>query len=341
MAFASFLCACRNKLVMWIPRTCLGTDALVVVVVFSLFFIFFSWIAYERHYFFCEQKATIALEENYHASIFGDIYSDTGPKDKPFWDLSQFLRHGRLYVPMDEVFISNEIIDQRAWNQLRSFRFLESLKIQTCQIDPSVRFDFSVFKHLNDLDIIETPLTLRDMRSIGRLSRLEYLCLYETGVTDDWLKYIRELRNLKTLVLGDDITDNSLELLAVLKGLRGLGLPNTQITSGAGTTLEKFKSLEWLDLSDTNINDECLKQLSTLTALETLHLTGTNITDRGVEYLTRLPNLRGLHLSKTLITNASLHTLAQMPSLNRDWVAVENTNVDKAEFKRWQKAKMK
>ena len=75
---------------------------------------------------------------------------------------------------------------------------------------------------------------------IGRLTRIVYLNLSFTNVTEENLPQISKLASLESLVLvGDPITDAALDQLAMLKNLRLLGLDKTQVTNEGAARLQQ------------------------------------------------------------------------------------------------------
>ena len=119
---------------------------------------------------------------------------------------------------------------------------------------------------------------------------------------------------------GTETTNEDLEPLAALSGLKSLDLSRTKITAGglaplAGLTrltslslaqtgivdddlaqLRRLKNLAHLDLGNTAVGDAGLEHLGSLAALESLRLGGTNVTEAGLEHLGGLPRLKWLRL---------------------------------------------
>jgi len=95
-------------------------------------------------------------------------------------------------------------------------------------------------------------------------SNLATLSLPQAGVTDEGLKEIGKLTQLKSLSLNSSpITDAGLEELKGLRSLERLSLTGTKITEKAVPTLSQFKRLEFLTINEKqfgNAGVEALKK---------------------------------------------------------------------------------
>jgi hypothetical protein len=133
-------------------------------------------------------------------------------------------------------------------------------------------------------------LTNAELEHLRVLSTLEEVYLSFTGVDDEGLTNLSELRNLRVLTLAmTDVTDAGLPHLAVLQ------------------------SLEMLDLGGTRVTDVGLEHLESLSNLEELWLAGTKVTDAGVTELQRaLPTARILW-DKSTAEQDHLPELANSP----------------------------
>jgi hypothetical protein len=343
---------------MWRPR--FGLKAVFVAV--ALAACSCGWMVRERNRFYREQKAGQVLLGDFGASVFGGLYRKDGPVDEPCFDLAE-VRRGRLYVPMTHVFVSDVTLTPSAWSHLQSFRQLQSLKIQDCCIAPGCSGGFPARRSLRELVISGTELGTDHVRWLTRLSLLEELRLFDTGATDEWLRQITGMRQLRHLEISGDISDAATVNLKDLRELRGLGLAHTRITALSGRELAKLKKVEWLDLSNTRIDDDCVEQLSTLPALSVLFLSRTNVTDDGIAYLASLNGLEQLYVRDTAITDAGVHHLSRLsqletidlsgtnvtdvslgilgilPSLRRDLARATNTSISELEFRQWRRGK--
>jgi hypothetical protein len=85
--------------------------------------------------------------------------------------------------------------------------------------------------HLEDLDLTETAVTDRGLRSLGALANLRRLILWGTRVGDIGAEHLGNLNHLEELDLRHTaISDRSIANLAALKGLAELDIAGTGIT---------------------------------------------------------------------------------------------------------------
>ncbi|MBS1831430.1 MAG: hypothetical protein JST65_01885 [Acidobacteria bacterium] len=148
---------------------------------------------------------------------------------------------------------------------------------------------------------LETLANLRELRlaqgrvknfSFAVFPKLEALDLSYSTATDEVLKSLSNLRNLKRLNLRDTlVTDDGLAALA------------------------DVNSLEEIDLYGLKISDKGLAHLRGLKNLRKLNLLGGPVTDAGAEILSGLPRLRELNLYRAELTNAGVAKLRGLKEL--------------------------
>lgn len=320
------------------------------------------WVAFEWHCLQREREAAAILSDEYGAAVTIGPYQTGGGEidDDPHFDTREIWR-GRLYVPVESVFMAGATLDQRAWDCLRSFRHLYFLKSQDCQFAPGLNRPFSELRRLIQLDISKTRLTMADVRSIAALRHLSDLTLWNTGGSDDWLEVLASMHGLRFLHVPEgEYSDIGVAHLASLRQLEDLCLSESRVTSRSGATFANLRALKRLILRNTSVDDDCLLQVGGLPVLQTLDLVGTavtdagmlhlvnlhrleylyladtGITDIGVGYLSRLGSLVGVVLNGTRITVESLNILANMPRLNRSRVGAYDTQISEPQFKQWQ-----
>ncbi len=171
------------------------------------------------------------------------------------------------------------------------------------------------------LNLKEAKLEKGDFAVIGSLRHLEALHLTQANVTDEDLRPLKGLKNLRVLTLdwNRGISGAGLAHLGELDRLEHLDLRLTGIVDEDLRLLARFKNLRRLDVSDNAIGDEGLRHVAALSRLEVLNAGGTKITDAGLRCLKDLKNLRGLTLNETAVTEAGLKFLAEFPRLA--WIA--------------------
>ena len=152
-----------------------------------------------------------------------------------------------------------------------------------------------------------------DLRAIAECQRLTELSLWGDAVSDDSLQAISQIAGLRVLELSyTRVTDRGLGQLRALGHLEQLGLSGLEIT---GEEVSWPPSLKKIDLSDSAISSSGLATLADCRYLEQLNLMDTHVTDAGLAHLSSLPKLRRLSLDRTPITDDGLAHLGKLPFL--------------------------
>jgi hypothetical protein len=171
----------------------------------------------------------------------------------------------------------------------------------------------------------ETPLTrVFDDHHLALLkgeTALRELGLNRTGVTDQGLACLGDLKNLEVLDLtglrGKGITDAGLNSLMPLKKLRMLGLGgNSEITDAGLYHLQNLTNLELLAIQETRVSGVGLKHLKGLTRLSNLNLDSTRVTDKDLESIKAFVGLKMLVVRNTAVTDDGVAELKKsLPDL--------------------------
>lgn len=193
-----------------------------------------------------------------------------------------------------------------------------------CRVDPD---DLAGLSQLaaDDLHALRVSTLIRTadadrrvLEPICRLTGLEVLSLYRTGITTGGMEKLTALRHLRALELYEERI--SAHGLAVLKDLPAL----EYFDMYPGTTdvglkhVAEAKSLRWLRLRMGRIWGPGLAELATLPHLERLALWGeTGLTDRHISFLEGLTGLKSLTLwgTNTALSDASLASIGKLTSL--------------------------
>ena len=131
-------------------------------------------------------------------SAQSSLASVSGPtaEEAPCLDLSE-LWHGRLYMPIVHVSVGGRgrqnttlKLDQKVWNQLRSFHYLERLEVSGCSVAPDMDADFFEITHLRSLAIVETQFLPKDIQTLVQLPQLENVIFERKQGIDEWLPYV-------------------------------------------------------------------------------------------------------------------------------------------------------
>jgi hypothetical protein len=101
-------------------------------------------------------------------------------------------------------------------------------------------------------------------------------------------------------------TDETLQCVRHLTGLKALSISNTRVTDAGLADLNRLVRLERLWLANTAVTDAGLAHLKDLPALQELWLENTQVSDAGLAHLKGLTSLEGLWLDNTQVTGAGV-----------------------------------
>jgi hypothetical protein len=156
------------------------------------------------------------------------------------------------------------------------------------------------------------------LTSLGPLTSLRVLNLYDTGFGDADLRLLHGLEELHTLNLsGTNVTDAGLEELASLPKLRVLELNQTRITDAGLQRLRTLPTLRELGLAGSRVTNAGLAEIGRMKDLEQLSLGGGGITDAGLDQLRGLRHLKRLVLCGSVTGPAVEDLRVAMP-----WVVI-------------------
>jgi hypothetical protein len=132
--------------------------------------------------------------------------------------------------------------------------------------------------------------------------------------TAEDLKPIRNLKNIRSLTLGTEVTDAVLTHLGGCTGLDTLVIAEAEVTDEGLAHIAGLINLENLHLYGcSDVTDEGLKYLSQLTRLKVLWLTGTGFSGSGLRFI---PNPQGLrHIMFGSVKPADLSYLGRFAEL--------------------------
>ena len=134
---------------------------------------------------------------------------------------------------------------------------LKQLRCSQCSL---AKPNLSVFSELRDLDLSYNPFTDEGMAGLAGLKNLKHLILRDTLVTDDGLKYLKDLTDLEELDLsGSTRHGPGLRVISAdLKSMRSLNLLGAQVPDESMDILAGMKSLEVLNLYRTLVTNSGL-----------------------------------------------------------------------------------
>lgn len=166
-----------------------------------------------------------------------------------------------------------------------------------------------------------TEISDRVLKYLPALPETRELLIHSSQATDEAMKHIAKLKNLKSLFMWDagELTDAGIAHLTSLVNLRNIHINDSQITDESLLYLSKLKLLEGLSLQQNNFTDKGLAYLVEMPNLKSLWigLGKGEITDEGVHYLSKLTNLEVLDLQRTNISDTAMKDLANLKKLHK------------------------
>ncbi|UCE48112.1 MAG: hypothetical protein JSW47_21255, partial [Phycisphaerales bacterium] len=181
--------------------------------------------------------------------------------------------------------------------------------------------------HIKDLTGLESltfggtcmgpcPLTGHGLFNLKNMTKLRFLMLDCTNLTDDNFVHLKSLKALEKLWIhrNRQFTGDGLVHLVNLPSLCELQLYSTPIGNDALKHVNKLKALEALSLQSTQVTDEGLAHLKDMSSLKEL-LIPRQITDDGLVHLKGLTSLEKLIIYSTDITDVGFAHLKNLSSL--------------------------
>jgi len=153
------------------------------------------------------------------------------------------------------------------------------------------------------------------MPHLAGLTGLKRLVLTGTTVTDEGLRFLKDMKSLEGLVLPNGITAAGLAHLPNLQALKALYVNESQVDSAALSHIAQLRSLETLGLNKCRIHGPGLAQLGKLKDLKELLLPVSDIGDAELAVLKNIPSLRTLDLRFCNVTDAGLAHLSALGEL--------------------------
>ena len=173
--------------------------------------------------------------------------------------------------------------------------------------------------NLELLGLDHTGVTDDDLKAVEELRKLNSIHMQGTRITDAGLVHLRRLANLTSLMINNTrVTTAGLKHLNQLTKLRQLGVSGSEV-GDAGLILLTGLPITELSFVKTQITDAGMPTLAKMTALRRLSISyNPRITDEGLIPLRALPNLQELDVSATKVTPAGIAALCQaLPTLKR------------------------
>ncbi len=192
---------------------------------------------------------------------------------------------------------------------------LKNLKVLTCErsrVTPAGLAAIGGLTKLEELNLSKSSIDDTAMSHVAKLVNLTSLNLAFTKVTGKGLATVSAgATKLSYLnVDGTGVTDADLPALAALPELSELSLGDTRVTDAGMIALAKSKSLSEVSLHRTKVTDAGIVTLAGLPKLWSLTLYNLPLTDASLDALVKAPNLRKLRLNDNLFTAEGLAKFA-------------------------------
>lgn len=212
---------------------------------------------------------------------------------------------------------------------------LKNLKFLWVGCGSSSQLNNVALKHISKLQSLESlqiggaGISDDGMKELAKLTNLKQLHFpYADSITNDGLSHLKELKNLERLDLGHckNITISGLSHLNTLKNLSRLQIDFGLIQDGSGLDISGLTKLEelWLRV-DAPIYDKDLACMENLKNLRRLTMGGVKhskkpmvksmITDAGISHLQNLDNLKKLSCGSPYLTDKALACFANMKQI--------------------------
>ena len=173
---------------------------------------------------------------------------------------------------------------------------------------------------LKSLQLKESQATDGGLESIGRMTGLEEILIWDAGsVTDAGVAHLAGLSRLDRVhISGSKMTDESLVLLSGLPSIKSLSLQFSHFTDAGLARLQGRDRLTTLaiGLGDFRVTDAGVSHLSKFPCLALIDLQNSRVTDMGLESLVGLTKLTQLWLEKAPVTDEGVMRLKRaIPAL--------------------------
>ncbi len=201
--------------------------------------------------------------------------------------------------------------------QLKSLPRLKTLNLAQSRITGAGLACLAASDGLETLSLSSTRLDDAGMANLRLFPNIESLDLAGTDIGDDGLANLENLRQMRSLSIGQ-MGHVALHSLGIPLSL-GHETPRggARITDAGIAHLAGLTKLESLRLTGIKLSDAGLAHLANLKQLQTLELSGTRVTSKGLAGLTQMPQLKSLNLANTDIDDDGLRLLGAITSLER------------------------
>ncbi len=182
---------------------------------------------------------------------------------------------------------------------------------------------FRVCSKLEYLELRKSNITDAGLAELQYYPNLTSLILKSVNITDEGLVHLQHLSKLETLQITDcQITGSNLAVLPAVDSLVSIDFSRTQFGDDQSELLVNFPKLYYVALNNTRVTARSLTPLAKLPELVTLELRGTDI---AADRVPTMPMLNTINLDETNANDAVIEALANSESL---WdISVSGTEI--------------
>lgn len=263
------------------------------------------------------RRAIAPLASDVHYDYQIDPEGKFDPDAEPAWTIAIHETIGDEYFcRMHTVMFSRDVTDS---DMLAIRDALQRSSLQSINLAPCRQFSddglsaISELGDLRDLDLRDTAVTNDGLKLLRNLPNLRELQLGNIGfrrpalVNDEGLAVLADLPRLEAIYLwGNGFTDAGLIHVKDLPDLHLLWFQQTRVSPNAIRELRRLQKLEVLALEGCDVGDAELSELLAFPHLKRLYLDGANVTDASTKTLTQLRGLERLSLGRTRMTATAL-----------------------------------
>jgi beta-lactamase regulating signal transducer with metallopeptidase domain/5-hydroxyisourate hydrolase-like protein (transthyretin family) len=250
------------------------------------------------------------VDKDNHVIEVNMVYHETPEKvryDNGRNDTDEALRTVGAFPRLQKLFLYKGQATDEGLKSLASLKDLRILYIWDAeQIADAGTKNLANLIHLEELHISNGQIGDPSLEVFSRLPRLGRLSLQGNAISDEGLKHLAGMKQLRTLWVGMSrrpITDAGATFLAGLTGLEELDLQGSRLSDAGVAALKPLKQLRWLGIPRDpaagagGITDASVEPLLGLTKLQHLWIQNSRITGQGVKRLVELPALKELCVS--------------------------------------------
>lgn len=187
-----------------------------------------------------------------------------GAKTMTFWECdvsAEVLEALGRCRSVEEVSIADCECDRPALIHLAALPRLKILSLRETELDAGAMAHLGECVGLESLDLTYCQFPANDIERLRPLSKLTYVGLGFTSVTDRQLGVLAAWPKLQRLYLGAHVTDAGLDHLTCLTNLESLVFAKSAVTDHGIVKLVTLPKLKSVHLSDCRLSDELILRL--------------------------------------------------------------------------------